>query len=354
MKKKAIIVTDGLLHTEYAKTSHGLIRGSNRFEVLGIIDSKHAGLDAGEILDGKHRGIPIVASIDEAITKFISIDYLIVGVATKGGILSKTILSTIKHAITYKIHIVNGLHDLLCKEEDIVKIAAKNEVELIDIRKPKSIKDLHFWTGEIFNIDIPIIAVLGMDCAMGKRTTTQLMIEACNKVDIHAEMIYTGQTGWMQGSKFGFIFDSTINDFVSGELEHSIISCCYDTKPDMIFLEGQSSLRNPSGPCGLEMLISGNAKHVVLVHAPNRKYFDNNSEWGNIPSLESEIEIIEKFGSKVIAIALNTNGFSFEQAKFTKSELKNLLNLPVVLPIEEGVQEIITVLKSLKNENKRN
>ena len=35
-------------------------------------------------------------------------------------------------------------------------------------------------------------------------------------------MIYTGQTGWLQGGEYGFIFDSTLNDFVSGELENAI------------------------------------------------------------------------------------------------------------------------------------
>jgi hypothetical protein len=44
-------------------------------------------------------------------------------------------------------------------------------------------------------------------------------------------MIYTGQTGWMQGSKYGFIFDTTLNDFISGEIEHAIVSCWKDTYP---------------------------------------------------------------------------------------------------------------------------
>ncbi len=72
------------------------------------------------------------------------------------------------------------------------------------------------------------------------------------------------------GGKYGFIFDSTLNDFVVGELEHAILSCIKDTDPDIVLLEGQSALRNPTGPCGSEMLVSGNAKHVILVHAPKR------------------------------------------------------------------------------------
>lgn len=348
MKKRIIIATDGLLKQDYAKTTHGLVRGSNRFEVLAVIDKNHYGTDAGKTLDGIHRNIPVVASLDEATKLFTEIDYLVIGVATVGGVISDSLLNTINQAIKKRISIVNGLHDLLNERTDIAKLAKLNDVEIIDIRKPKSIKDLHFWTGEINKVNIPIVAFLAMDCAMGKRTTANLVMKACKNKGIHAEMIYTGQTGWMQGGKYGFIFDATINDFVSGELEHAIVSCWKEEKPDLILLEGQSSLRNPSGPCGLEFLISGNAKQVVLVYAPNRKYFDDDSSWGEIPTVASEIEIIEKFGSKVIALALNTNGLSKKEALTFKVNYKKSLGIPVILPLEEGVNEIIAAIKNIK------
>jgi uncharacterized NAD-dependent epimerase/dehydratase family protein len=104
-------------------------------------------------------------------------------------------------------------------------------------------------------------------------------------------MIYTGQTGWMQGGRYGFIFDCTPNDFVSGEVEHAILTCFEEQHPDVMFIEGQSSLRNPSGPCGSEFLVSGEARYVVLQHAPARKYFDDNEKAGClIPPLGSEVD----------------------------------------------------------------
>ncbi len=226
-------------------------------------------------------------------------------------------------------------------------MALSSGAQLIDVRKPKSRADLHFWEGTIFNVSAPIIAVIGMDCAMGKRTTARMLKQACHAEGLKAEMIYTGQTGWLQGGQYGFIFDSTLNDFVSGELEHAIVSCWKETNPAMIFLEGQSSLRNPSGPCGIELLISGNAKHVVLIFAPKRKYFDNEAHWGEIPSVASEIEIIEKLGSKVIAVAVNTEHCTKEEAYAYQKEYATILNLPVLLPIQEGVEPIMPVLKAL-------
>lgn len=346
--KNAIVLTDGLLMTSDAKTAHGLIRGTERFNIIGLVDGEaNAGKDAGELLDGKHRGIPVFATMEIAMATLGKVDFIIIGVATVGGILPKNMLSVIYDAVKNGVSVVNGLHEYLNDKADLVALAASSGAALIDIRKPKSRADLHFWDGAIFNVTAPIVAVIGMDCAMGKRTTARMLKQACNTEGMKAEMIYTGQTGWLQGGKYGFIFDSTLNDFVSGELEHAIVSCWKETSPDILFLEGQSSLRNPSGPCGLELLISGNAKLVVLIFAPKRKYFDNEAHWGEIPSVVSEIEIIEKLGSKVIALAINTENCTTDEAYAFQKEYTASLGLPVLLPIQEGVASVIPLLKAL-------
>ncbi len=344
----AIVLTDGLLMTSDAKTAHGLIRGTERYNIIAVVDSQAtAGKDAGELLNGKNRDIPVFATMDAALDQLENVDYLIIGVATVGGRLPKNMLALIYDAVEKGISVVNGLHEYLNDKPDLVALAANTGAQLIDIRKPKSRADLHFWDGAIFNVTAPIVAVIGMDCAMGKRTTARMLKQACNAEGMKAEMIYTGQTGWLQGGKYGFIFDSTLNDFVSGELEHAIVSCWKDTNPDILFLEGQSALRNPSGPCGLELLISGNAKQVVLIFAPKRKYFDNDAHWGEIPSVASEIELIQKIGSKVIAVAINTENCTDEEAYAYQKEYTASLGIPVLLPIQEGVAPIIPILKAL-------
>ena len=346
--KNAIVLTDGLLMTSDAKTAHGLIRGTERFNIVGVVDSEAtAGKDAGELLDGKHRGIPVFASMDTAMDKLQEVHFLIIGVATVGGVLPANMVTLIYDAVKNGISVVNGLHEYLNDKADLVALATSTGAQLIDVRKPKSRAELHFWDGAIYNVKVPIVAVIGMDCAMGKRTTARMLKQACIADGVKAEMIYTGQTGWLQGGEYGFIFDSTLNDFVSGELEHAIVSCWKETNPDILFLEGQSSLRNPSGPCGVEMLISGNAKHVVLIFAPKRKYFDNEKHWGEIPSVASEIEIIEKLGSKVIAVAVNTENCTTEEAYAYQTEYTASLGIPVLLPIQEGVAPVIPILKAL-------
>jgi uncharacterized NAD-dependent epimerase/dehydratase family protein len=345
---KALVLTNGILTHSDAKTAHGLIRGTERFTIVGVVDdTSTAGKDAGELLDGKHRHIPIYATLADALAAEQA-SYLIIGIATVGGVLPDSMIAIIQAAIQSGLSIVNGLHDYLQDRPEIAELAAKHQVDLIDVRRPKARKDLHFWTGDILQLATPIIAVMGMDCAMGKRTTARLIRQACQAQNLKAEMIYTGQTGWLQGGKYGFIFDSTLNDFVCGELENAILTCAREVNPDFILLEGQASLRNPSGPCGLEFLISGRAKSVILVFAPKRKYFDNEEHWGEIPSVESEIEIIEKLGSKVIALAMNTELCTEEEAFALQSQFEKSTGLPVLLPIQEGVDKIIPVLKSLK------
>ena len=347
MKPKAIVLTDGVLHETDAKTAHGLIRGTERYEIAAVIDSVHAGKDAGEVLDGRHRNIPVYATVEDAVKAIKDIQYCIIGVATPGGVLPQHFMPILESCIRQRISLVNGLHEYLNDKPAVAALAKEYGVELIDVRKPKNRADLHFWTSEIFSVDAPIIAVIGTDCALGKRTTCRLIVQACIKADIKAQMIYTGQTGWLQGGQYGFIFDSTLNDFISGELEHAIVSCWKETDPQVILIEGQSGLRNPSGPCGSELLVSGNAKNVILVHAPKRKYFDHIPDWGPVHSLPSEIELIKMYGSNVIAVAINTEHCSYEEAVTFQEQYEAILNIPVLLPLQEGVEKIIPVIQSL-------
>ena len=346
-KANAIVITNGMLKEVNAKTAHGLIRGTSRFNIVGVLDKAFAGQDAGEVLDGKHRNIPVFDSIESARHAVSDIRYCIIGVATHGGILPEAFITVIEECIQSGISIVSGLHEGLSDNPHLVALAKEHHVELIDIRRPKQRFDLHFWHGKINEVDVPIIAVLGMDCAIGKRTTCRMVMEACASNNIHAQMIYTGQTGWMQGSKYGFIFDTTLNDFISGEIEHAIVTCWKEAQPDVILVEGQSSLRNPSGPCGSELLVSGNARYTILVHAPKRIYYDHLPEWGKIPSVKSEIDLIGMYNSQVIAVALNTELCSDEEAYAFQKQFEDELKIPVLLPIHEGVDKIVPVIKAL-------
>ncbi|MBU2511727.1 DUF1611 domain-containing protein [bacterium] len=347
MMGTAIILTNGSLDQTDAKTAHGLIRRTERFDLLGVIDSKCAGKDAGEVLDGIHRNIPIFATVADFLLKTgITPDFALIGVALSGGRLNEQWQMLLLEVIGHGISIVNGLHMLLGDIPAFCEAASKNNVKIIDIRRPKPFDQLHHWCGSIFEMSIPRLAILGIDCAVGKRTTCQMILEACRKEGITCEMIYTGQTGWFQGNRHGFILDATLNDFVSGELEAAIVECEQLSSPDLILVEGQSAMRNPVGPCGAEIILSGNVKGVILQHAPFRATFDTTEKYGcMLPSLEDEIKLIEMYGTKVLAVTLNGNGgTSGDLMEYAKSKQEKI-GLPVICPLEEGVSDLLPVIR---------
>ena len=64
---KALVYADGAFTTPNGKTAHGLVRFTERYEIVGVIDHVFAGEDAGEVLDGKANNIPIFADLYTAI-----------------------------------------------------------------------------------------------------------------------------------------------------------------------------------------------------------------------------------------------------------------------------------------------
>jgi uncharacterized NAD-dependent epimerase/dehydratase family protein len=344
----AIVLSGGLYDTKSAKTTHGLVRGSDRFHIVAVIDPRHGGRDAGEILDGKNRGIPIFSSVMDAVEDGIRADYCIVGVAPKGGRLPHDMRDEVVLALKHQMDIVSGLHQFLNDDHELSEMAIQMGRNLFDIRKPRPRSELSFWTGEVDQIGCPKIAVMGTDCGLGKRTTAKMIVDTLRSHRYVADMIFTGQTGWMQGWRYGFILDSTYNDFVSGELEHMMVKCWKETQPQFMVIEGQAALRNPSGPCGAEFLVSGAMDAVVLQHAPARIFYDGFEALNRkIPPIRSEIELIKAYGVPVVAITLNTKGLSEEDKRMHQERIEAETGLPVFLPVEEGLEGIIPILESL-------
>ncbi len=349
LKTNAIIITAGFLDSVSGKTAHGLIRGTDRFTILGVIDQQHAGKDAGEVLDGKMRHIPVYATIADFIKKSKEkAKYAVVGVATKGGVIPDSLRAMLQEALEHGLGLVNGLHEYISDIPELAHLAREKDLEIIDVRKPKKVKDLHFWSGIIKSVHCPKIAVLGTDCSLGKRTTARFLTEAMKKAGYRAEMIYTGQTGWMQGAQYGFVFDSTLNDFISGEMEHAVVQCWQEAKPDIIFIEGQSALRNPSGPAGSEWIVSADANAVVLQHHPLRKqYKDMEFYPAYIPDPKEEIALIKMYGAPTVAMTINTSKMTLQESRDYADRYEKELGIPVVLPLEEGVDRLVPVFRDM-------
>ena len=67
MRINALVYCEGLFGESDGKIANGLVRYSEKYEILGIIDSTKAGMDSGEHLDGAKNNIPVFKNTKEAL-----------------------------------------------------------------------------------------------------------------------------------------------------------------------------------------------------------------------------------------------------------------------------------------------
>jgi uncharacterized NAD-dependent epimerase/dehydratase family protein len=344
----AAVYCQGAFNTPNGKTAHGLVRFTKRYQVLSVIDSRYAGQDAGVVLDGKAKHIPILADIGQALGSArpgqIQATHLVMGLAPDGGRLSASAREDVKRAIRLGLSIDSGLHDFLSEDREISQLAAKMGVGIRDVRKPPPRDQLHFFSGKIEQVTSLKVAVLGTDSAVGKRTTAWMLVQALQDNDYRAEMIGTGQTAWMQGASYCIILDSLINDFVSGEIEHVVWRAWKEARPDVIVIEGQGSLMNPAYPGGFEILAAGRPDIVVLQHAPARKDYDGFPGY-RIHPLKKQIEVIELLSGKpVVAVTVNHEGIRPADIPTVCRDVQKRAGLPAFDVLYSGAKGLLEAL----------
>jgi uncharacterized NAD-dependent epimerase/dehydratase family protein len=350
----AIVYCEGMFNTLNGKTAHGLVRSTKRYRVLSVIDSRHAGQDAGEVLDGKAKKIPIFASLDQAVQMADSSNrpatHFVVGLAPDGGRLPSKARQDVSDAIAFGLNVDCGLHDYLSEDPQLANLADRYGAKIRDIRKPPPIKALHFFSGKIEEVKALKIAVLGTDSAVGKRTTAWLIVNALQDMGLRTEMIGTGQTAWMQGAKYVIIMDSLINDFVAGEIEHAVWTAWKEEQPEVIVIEGQGSLMNPAYPGGFEILAAGRPDIIVLQHAPARKDYDGFPGY-RIQPLAQQIEAIELLSEKpVVAVAINHENLPEEQIPLMCDAIEQAVGLQAFDVLRDGPEGLVNLLATyLKN-----
>ena len=336
----AIVFCDGAFTSTYGKTAHGLVRRTRRYRVTAVIDSSVAGRDAGEVLDAKPNGIPLVADLATAVA--VSRDagapatHFVIGIAPDGGRLSPPIREAIEDAIAAGLAVDSGLHDFLNDDRAIARAAAEAGVALRDVRATPPRGELHAWTGKIDQVDSYRIALLGTDSAIGKRTTAWVLVEALEEAGLTAELIGTGQTAWMQGARYSTLLDSLVSDFMAGEIEHATWLAWSEQRPDVLVLEGQGSLMNPAYPGGYEILAAARPHAVVLQHAPARLEYDGFPGYPLDP-LEKQIQAIELVsGRPVIAVTINHENLDAAGVARAAADIEERTGLPAMDVLLEG------------------
>jgi uncharacterized NAD-dependent epimerase/dehydratase family protein len=94
--------------------------------------------------------------------------------------------------------------------------------------------------------------------------------------------------------------------------------------------------------------VSADADAVILQHNPARKQYKDMEYYpAYIPAIKDEIDLIRIYGAPTVGITVNTSKMTTEAARTWAKETEEELNIPVVLPLEDGVDRLVAVFAEL-------
>ena len=341
----AVVYCEGQFSSADGKTAHGLVRHSSLFRIVAVIDSQLAGRDAGEELDGLARGLPIVADLAAA----LRLDgpppqVLIYGMAPAGGLYSALDRQVLLAAMAAGLSLVSGMREFLADDPTFAASAARHRVTIQDVRRPPALKELRLFSGAISSVTCRRIAVLGTDGAIGKRTTATRLVQALNDHGIHTALVSTGQTGIIQGGRYGLPLDAIPSQFCSGEVEAAVVEAFNNEHPQVIVIEGQGALSHPAYLSSTFILRGAQPQAVILQHAPRRRW---RCDFPAVPmpTPQSEITLIEAFATtKVIGLTLNHEGMNTAQISAAIALYEAELHIPVADPLSGSPEGLVQMV----------
>ena len=344
-RESAVVFCEGNFGAIDGKTANGLVRHSERYDILSVIDSEQTGADTGEILGDGANGIPIVRDLASAIVSAGHVpQVMIFGMAPSSGMLSPAERSVMLEAIGLGMHLVNGLHEFLNEDPEFAAAAAASGVTIQDVRRPRDKKDLRMFSGRIGEVDCPRIAVLGTDGAIGKRTTATILTKALNDRGIRAVLVGTGQTGLIQGARYGVAIDAIPCQFASGEMESAVVDAFEGEHPDVIIVEGQGALSHPAYLTSAFILRGSQPQGVILQHAPSRRKLGDFPQVP-MPTAASEINLIQTFAdTRVIGLTINHENMTDAEVTAAITLYEFELGIPVTDALSRPTDRLVEMV----------
>lgn len=344
-KRSGIVYCDDQFGQVDGKTAAGLLRRSETYLIVGVIDRTLGGRDSGYILNGQPNGIPVFRDLEAALRELNQVpECYIYGKAPLNTTISTRERRLLIQAMSQGMDIVSGLHQFFSEDTEMKEAAAKFQTEIFDIRKPPSLDELHVFSGKINDLTVPVVAVLGTDCACGKMTTAVELDMALHQIGINSILVATGQTCIMQGARYGISIDALVSQFVVGEIEHAVLNACEHEAPDIVLVEGQSSVSHPAFMGTVGILKGSCPDAVVLQHAPGRM-FRCDFPGIKVPLIEDEVSAIESISStKVIALSLSHEGINEDELANLISDFEEQYGLPTTDVLKNGTDKIVRAI----------
>jgi uncharacterized NAD-dependent epimerase/dehydratase family protein len=341
----AVVYCEGHFSGLDGKTAHGLVRHCDAYAIRAVIDSQCAGLDTGLLLDGVANGIPVVANLAAARALVgPGGGTLIYGMAPASGLFGQEDRRVLLEAMAAGFNLVNGMREFLNDDGVFQAAARRHGVSIRDVRRPAPLKDLKLFNGSIARVRCPRIAVLGTDGAIGKRTTATLLVRALRDHGIAAALVSTGQTGLIQGGRFGVPLDAIPSQFCSGEVEAAVVAAYDCDHPEVIVIEGQGALSHPAYLSSSIILRGAQPQAVILQHAPARRHLSD-FPFVPMPTPASEIRLIEAFApTRVIGLTLNHEGLDDAQLTAAIALYEAELAIPVTDAIRRPAASLVAMV----------
>lgn len=338
--RRIVLLTDGYSTPFLAKTAINLLR-YRRSHVAAVLDVTAAGKTAEEVF-GTGGEVPIVANLSEV----ANADALYVGIAPPGGKLPVAWQPTVVQGIERGLDIVSGLHDFLSANPSYVDAAARQGVQLVDVRK-NNYRDIA--TGHGLSSHCTRIHTVGHDCSLGKMVVSVEMQLGLERAGHRASFLATGQTGIMISGR-GVPVDCVIADFVNGAIEQLVLS---DQDAEFQLIEGQGSITHPAYSAVTLGLLHGCAPDgLVYCYEAGRthvKGLDNIP----LPRIEDQIEILLKISNlrhpcQLIGIAVNTRTMETAAAKEEVQQAERRFGLPACDVYRDGPDKLVQAALQLR------
>ena len=270
---------------------------------------------------------------------------LVIGVANRGGLISRAWKEILLAALDEGFDIASGLHNLLRNEADLVARAEMRGRSLHDVRIPA--------------VQYPIangeprrgkrVLAVGTDCSVGKMYTALALDRDMRKAGMKSTFRATGQTGILITGD-GVPLDAVIADFMAGSIEW----LTPDNDADhWDVIEGQGSLFHVSfSGVTLALIHGGQPDALILCHEPTRTHM-RGLPGHALPSLEAvrdlslQLAQVANPDCKVVGISINTQHMSDDEATAYLREVELRLGLPAVDPYRHGAERLVEALAAL-------
>ncbi|TDC59363.1 DUF1611 domain-containing protein [Micromonospora sp. KC207] len=296
--------TDGRLGAPGTKTASGLILTGTRWTVACVVDTRHAGADAGEVLGVGPLGVPVVP--DFAAARRAGARSVVVGVNSMDAntVVPARLKTFAVDMVGHGLNVICSTHARLNDDPELVRLAVAAGVELVDVRVDGPRETL----SADLSVDATVLLTTGTDCAVGKMTTALAVHREALSRGMRSAFLATGQIAAMCGADAVVQVDRIFADFITGAVQHAVHRLA-SAGHELVVVEGQAAtLHRVYGGNAVNLLYGAAPDAIIMCHDTDRQVramFPGLP----VPPVTDELQTVADLGRRV-GIPATLAGFS--------------------------------------------